>query len=311
MQMTTNLLLIGFLGVAAWGQVQNLTYFKLPGTNGITTASTCYVNDTGAAAGTIWTAGSNRHQAYSVDKGEFRVLEDLPGYSRSFAAGINNKGEVLGSVAGPDQFDRQVVVWKNGLPTPVSLPALSAPGNRRLVTPGALDNAGRILVAISELTPENLQIPTRTYILDGNKTSELPPLTAGGAITSVFVSGYVDMNNSGAAVGQAQVVRQGNLEVIGFIYHKGKFTEVVVDQLFMVSGINQQGEVFGMRYDNSFYVWKNGQVRIYPPFIATDSALTKSWNTKGQTCAWLRAFRFQAGTFLENAIVSFSGPEDK
>lgn len=35
-------LLIGFGAVGALGQVQNLTFFKLPGTTGFTTSGDCY-----------------------------------------------------------------------------------------------------------------------------------------------------------------------------------------------------------------------------------------------------------------------------
>lgn len=307
MQITRHLLLLTGLTFLASAQVQHLTYFKLPGVTGVTTAEGCAVNESGVVAATILSSDLGRRQAYVMDKGTFRVLEDLPGYSTSIAEAINARGDVLGSVAsGIDWYDRPAVIWKDGIPSPISLPPLSGPASRRLVQPLSLDDAGRVLAGITEYTPANQPLPIRYYVLHGSSAVELPLLQPGGPITAVYFSAYKHLLNSGEAVGIAMVTRLGQLRMIGFIHRKGQFTEVLVDDLYTVGGVNQKGEVFGQLYNNGFYVWKDGQVRTYAPLIASDLVFSpSSWNNKGQTCVALRPFRYAPNNVRENAILSF------
>jgi hypothetical protein len=82
--------------IGALSQMQNLTFFKPPGTTGITSAGGCYVNGEGTAAATIFLSQSNPFQAYHLRNGAAEILQGLPGYTRSFSEGISDMGEVWG-----------------------------------------------------------------------------------------------------------------------------------------------------------------------------------------------------------------------
>jgi len=297
-------LFLGFSALGAWGQVQSMTFFKLPGPVETSLASSCFLNDEGTAAATVLLSQSNRFQAYQLRKDKAEILQDLPGYTRSFSDGINNKGEVLGHMTGPGQDDFAMVVWKDRIPTKIAVPPPSNPSNRQLISPRAIDNAGRILFSMSELTPSFQQTPTKHYLLNGGSAAELPVLQPNGVITAVFSFAYIGMNNAGDIVGQAMVTRLGQLQIIGFILKNGSFQEVLVDQLFQVAGISQNGEVFGQRNDLSFFAWRAGQASLLPKLIASEAVSVDSWNSKGQTCARVRVFVYSASNYA-NAIVSF------
>jgi len=309
MKLTSLSLILATAALTATAQVHNMTFFKLPGLPGITVANSCSVNDQGTAAASVrfQQAGETREQAFQLRNNKIEILPDLPGYTSSIAYAINNKGEILGRMSGPNQFDVAVVVWKNNIPTRIALPPPSDPANRQLPSPIAIDNAGRILLVITELTPANNTASVNYYLLNGGSATQLPPLLPGGAVTAVFSYAYTAMNNSGDIAGYAMVTRLGQLQIIGFLFKNGAFQEVLVDQLFRVTGINQRGEIFGERNDLSFFVWSAGKTEIFPRLAASTLVQTSSFNNKGETCAWLRVFtEGQTGAFTENAIVTFN-----
>lgn len=313
MQITGQLLLSTCFTLMAYGQVQHLTYFRLPGAPANVDGYRCVINESGAVAADIFLPGEAKWQVFVMDKGEYQTLEVLPGYTGAFVSAINARGDVLGTlVGGIDQFDRPPVVWKNGLPSVISLPPPSNPANRQLVAPISLDNASRVLARITERTPGNQSLPPRHYILHGNNSVALPDLQPGGPVTQVHSIAYHSLMNSGAVVGSALVTRLGELRKIGFIFRNGQFNEILVDNMFVISGANQKGEVFGMRFDGGYFVWKDGHVRTYAPLLATDHVMPPtSWNNRGQTCVGLQPFRYAPGASYVMAILSFGDPDSE
>ena len=162
-----------------------------------------------------------------------------------------------------------------------------------------------MLILISELTPAFQQTPNKYYLLNGGNAAVLPALQPGGAITAVYSFHYAAMNNAGKIAGYAMVTRLGQLQVIGFVMQGGAIQEFVVDQLFRVTGMNQKGEVFGERYDGSFFVWKDGEVKLFPRLMVSTAASAASWTNKGESCARVRVHVNSAASIYENAIVSF------
>lgn len=302
-------MLLGGMAIPCAAQVQDMKFFKLAGVTVASTANACYVNDSGSAAASIRydQGGVSLDQAYQLNNGKTEILPHLPGYTRSIVYGINSQGEILGRLSGGGQFDFAVVVWKNKIPTPVVLPAPSHPANRQVPTPIAIDNAGRILVNILELNPANETVSQDYFLLQGSAAAKLPPLLPGGPVSSVFFYAYTSMNNSGSIAGFAQVTRMGQLRIIGFLLKNGAFQEVLVDNMFGVRGINQKGEVFGDRFDGSFFVWRNGQVDLFPRLMVSTLVTTSSFNNRSETCARVRVFQNAPGAVSENAIVSFGG----
>ncbi|MBL8228381.1 MAG: hypothetical protein JNL98_07890 [Bryobacterales bacterium] len=302
-------MLLGAMAIPCTAQVQDLKFFKLVGVNGGSVANDCYINDNGTVAASIRydQGGVSLDQAYQLNNGKTEILPHLPGYVRSIVKGINNQGEILGRLSGGGQSDFAVVVWKNKIPTPVVLPSASHPANRQVPTPIAIDNAGRILVNILELNPANQTVSQDYFLLQGSAAAKLPPLLPGGPVSNVYFYAYTSMNNTGSIAGFAQVTRLGQLRIIGFILKNGVFQEVLVDDLFGVRGINQKGEVFGDRFDGSFFVWRNGQVDLFPRLMVSTLVTTSSFNNRSETCASVRIFQDVPGAVRENAIVSFGG----
>ena len=70
------------------------------------------INDKGQVAGTVY--GSGKNHAVLWDNGHLTDLATLPGYTLSWAGGINNNGQVVGSVGNADGSANRAVLWGNG-----------------------------------------------------------------------------------------------------------------------------------------------------------------------------------------------------
>lgn len=65
---------------------------------------------------------------------------DYPGSTSSYAYGINNSGEIVGSYDGTENSSARGYVYSNGTYTPVDYPGIAAG-----TTPYGINNAGQIV----------------------------------------------------------------------------------------------------------------------------------------------------------------------
>jgi probable HAF family extracellular repeat protein len=94
------------------------TLSELPGISGQSTAASD-INNRGQVVGVSGSLPVMWENGIPV------LLETLPNLTRGSAAGINDNGDIVGTLAGPTSWPRVPVLWRNG--RPVALPALSYP----------------------------------------------------------------------------------------------------------------------------------------------------------------------------------------
>jgi hypothetical protein len=296
-----------------WGQVQNLTLFQPPVANGemVNSSFACYLNEAGvvaANANVLQAGGLTRRVSYSLKGDQYQILGELPGHGFPVASAINAQGDVVGTMQDQTSLRRVIVMWTNGTPRVLPLPPPPNVANYWLPSPVALDERGRVLVYLTEMNPANQPLNNaKAYLMDENQLTELPAIAPGGPVSAVHNHFFLDIRPSGQLLGSALVTRLGQSRTIGFLYQNGSFTEILVDDLFQVIGMNGRGEVLCRRFDGNLAVWRNGQVTplslVMPPEQIQNLS---SWNAKGQTCGSIRMVRNTPGNWTLNAVLSFS-----
>ena len=309
---TARILLLAVAACLAPAQVQTVTCFQLPGVPEDQDAAACSINESGAVAAKTAILGNPVRSKPSIlaPNGGFELLEDLPGCLGSRAVSINSRCDVLGRATGLGQDNQTMMIWKDGVPMEVLLPPPPDPANRWWPNPADLDDAGRVLVRLTQFSPANQFVsePLES-LLERGKLTPLPPLPEGGAIGRVFNSFYLAMNPDREILGSATVIMNGSQVNIPFLYQDGAFILAPVANVFRVIGFSRQGSVFSQLFDNRCFVWKNGQTRLLPPFLAGKVLLDiRGWNAKGQTCASVRVNRTIPGAWRKNAVITFGAP---
>lgn len=174
------------------------------------------INDLGQVVGTSCTEDCLGHGFFWSESGGLEDLGTLPGFSRSEAYSINNRGQVLGSVLchpndpGCNGSPAEVVLWeKTGgfwTATPLGIPRGGPEGDLnnagQLVKNGRLYSLAGSTAESSEFSPMIFQVPGRDWRWYASPVLEerLPGLPSGQA--RMFASA---INDLGIVAGRAWV----------------------------------------------------------------------------------------------------------
>ena len=178
-----------------------------------------------------------RSHGFLYANGAFTII-DVPGASYTFANGINNTGQIVGS------FEKNGVhgfIETRGTFSTIDVPGVSAPGGRRVSTVATgINDAGHIVGFF-----DNINGVYGFLDADGVFSTIQP----GAPFTNLG-----DINNTGRIV--------GTTSSHGFLYDNGAFTNIDFPgaSFTQVSGINDVGHIVGTSQDEEYrgFVYANG-----------------------------------------------------
>ncbi|MFO0952298.1 MAG: hypothetical protein U0835_14335 [Isosphaeraceae bacterium] len=214
-------------------------------------------------------------------------------------AGINNSGQILGSVEGPKlgQYDTtQAALFQGG-----SVQTLANPPGTVGASPVAINDAGQIVVdtVVSRPTPPGpygtvYPDQAHAFRLDQGTWTDLG--TLGGSFSSARA-----MNANGDVVGVSSVSTDPNGFMHAFLAHAGgKITDLGTlpgDANSLALGINNKGQVVGLSFpaiNNSGnyhgFLWQNGVMTALNDLMPAGTGWNISWglsiNDQGQILAY-------------------------
>lgn len=222
-----------------------ITYFGSPGDRYMPTDMNnrdeivgLHVAGSGFVSGFLWRGG---------------VATDLP---ISYASGINDRGEVVGS-----GFGAQPVVWRDGVTTELR----GLPGGL-FTFANDINNAG-VVVGQSGGMVDSVAVQWRT------PDAEAEPLTSVPSTARAI-------SDSGRVAG----LHWSSGFPYSFLWFRGQFTDITPppgSQMFQAYSINNQAQVVG---DNGFaaVVWQRGNTTVLPSLTENDGATASDINNRGQ-----------------------------
>jgi uncharacterized membrane protein len=242
----------------------SLTHYRITDIGPASNTYGVYINNRGQVAGT--TNFSRRHiktdglaqdlyayNAFFWENGHRIHIGGAAGYPNSSAAGINDKGEVVGTLDDTDAggiemiFVKNIFVWKNGTVTNVGAPS----GSDVSIASGINDSGEIIGTRIESGSPNG----------SDNASSNAPH-----AVTE-FQGIWADLPGSDAAVG---INDKGQVAVSGTIadgsYHasiRQNGTTTDLGKFDAAGAINNNGELLLIR-GSSLYVWQQGRLTLLP-----------------------------------------------
>jgi len=184
---------------------------------------------------------------------------DVPGATNTYAIGINNAGQIVGSFSedNPDRFTG--FLDTNGVLTTINVPGAVG------TSASAISNTGIIAGSFTDTQPPRIQA---LLFVDTN-----------GVFDQIIYSGANmivprGINDAGEIVGTVAGYTFG---VRSFVYANGVFTTFhfpgMDDQSIAVEGINDSGEIVGFSFEGGF-VDNNG---VFTTFNPPNSSLTEGF----------------------------------
>lgn len=190
-----------------------------------------------------------------------KVLANIPGETQASASGINNAGNVVGTVFGSSKCPTAcAVVWSNGAPT-----LLGSVAGSTATFPSSINNAGQI-AGTAALVGEGLS----TAVIWNNGTSTILPA---GPYNNESQAAFI--NDSGQVVGysaSSAIVWNGlSPTVLG----------LAGSTLGKASGINNSGLIVGDTQDNIPVVWHGTIPHNLPTISAPGGGKALAVNDSG------------------------------
>lgn len=238
--------------------------------------------------------------AFVAEKGVMTPLPTLGG-TNATAAGINNRGQVVGVAETPDSdpcspFALQVeaVIWQDG-----RIQQILSPFGGSVAAGNAINDNGDV-VGLSGCVTSNV------YAVLWRHGKPINLGTLGGAFGNI----PFDINNEGQVVGQSDLL--GDTFHHGFFWEKGAMTDVGSLPGLPTSiaqGVNNQGKVVGFSQDANgddvssvAFLWQNGVLTDLNTLIPVGSPLflmeAVAINDRGQIAGWGRLSNGDIRPFL-------------
>ena len=183
---------------------------------------------------------------------------DVPGALNTFASGINNAGEIVGSFE-DHPSGSMGFLYTNGVVTTTNVPGAVG------TSASAISNSGIIAGSFTDIQPPTIQ-PQLFVDTNGVFNQIIYP--------GANMIGPRGINNAGEIVG---TVGGGSFGALSFVYISGIFATFhfpgMQDQSIAVEGINDSGEIVGFSFEGGF-VDNNGAFTTFNP---ADSSLTEAF----------------------------------
>ncbi len=271
----TTLLLV--VSAAAAQQFEALTMLRGPGAG----ADVCAINNQGEIALTAFVAGPTAwiSTPFLVKNGNFQPLALLPGFEGALVRDLNDRGDVVGSSLkypppGSGSGIQLVgTIWRNGIPSPLPLPAPSQPGNEMEFRPSGVNNKGTIVGQIIEKGSGVL--PRNVMYRDGKFTDVLSPVNRFGA--------PVDVNNSDEIL---FLVGLGFQQYEHYLLKQNGFEKLNLPPGAKETySLNDHGEVLGRTAGDDWLFHSKGVNHVFPKPLGSEYMVAWGLNNKGEGCA--------------------------
>jgi len=216
------------------------------------------INDRDDVASTV-TGQDGRSRAVLWQRGRMTMLPTPTGMD-SRAVGINNRGQVIGTVTRPEVSTEEAVLWQDG----------------RMTRLGTLGGAGSSPVAINDRG----QVSGTSAV--AGSSDDHPFLWQGGRMTDLLAgtsatAGRVgDLNETGMMTGTASF---GNGDSRPVIWRDGRMIDIgLPGHVGIGSDLNERGDVTGSTWADPQstavpFRWRNGQTTLFPEPVS-DIAIT-------------------------------------
>lgn len=266
-------------------QYQEVKLFQLPGAN-TSAGMACAVNNNGTVAGVASLGGVQR--AYVMKNGEFELLPPLPGYDVAIMTDINDAGTVLGLSAqsGNAALTFTGTIWRDGVPSPLPVPAPSQAGSIIQFRPYAMNNSETMVGQTVEYLGGVLgnQI-VKAVVLSGSTFTEIPSPAVSGPIP-------IDINNPGDIL--VSVLHDPANGFVGpgfFLLSGGSYTRVDVPAgTFNLRGLNDQREFLGFLESGPWFLLRHDGVLTIPDLLGSVYTEYYRLNNKRETCGTARSY---------------------
>jgi probable HAF family extracellular repeat protein len=193
--------------------------------------------------------------AFLLDRGRFTAY-DAPGARlETSATGINNRGQITGSVVDADGVYHGYLRDRRGRITGIDLRGAVA------TAPAGINNRGQIVGRYYESAPiRGPDSRFRGYLQDGRKLIRID-------VPGALKTQAVDINNGGHVVGE-YLDTDGAFH--GFLWREGRFTTIDFPGAAGTSltGINDRGEILSVHVDSTTgavrgFVLKRGRFKSF------------------------------------------------
>jgi probable HAF family extracellular repeat protein len=265
-----------------------------------TFSSSAVINSAGQVVGTS-SASSGSSQAVLYSNGQLTNLGTLPGENASFASGINDSGQIVGSAGPTSQSWTKAFLYSNGHMT--DLNSLVTSGPTGVLAPVAINDSGQI--AGNGFPPTSGTGAAQAFLFSKGTVTFL------GSFSSItHFSEATGINASGQVVGfsDSSSFDKGNNTEHAFVYSNGQLIDLGTlagnsDKYNShAAAINNSGQVVGYSDTSSggsdAFLYSNGQMIDLGTPAGYSSSFATAINNSGQIVGFslsshaLRAFLY-------------------
>jgi len=260
----------------AAAQYQPVTLFRAP--DAIESfAAFCYIGDDGTVTGHRLAAGDLAERGYVMKKGEFELLELVPGSDGMLITGITGKGDPIGfSFVAGQPTSRNGVIWRNGIPMVLPEPPVSQLGNSSYFFPQAANNQEAIVGYAVERSSGGQVVASTPMMFRNGAFTPLPP-------SPLDFSDFVAINDRGDILLQAPDFTQNPIRYRIFLGDRNGYQEIQIPNAFQAIGMDSKGTIAGVTLEGDYIVYADGAARVIPKLLGASTGL-RSLNQKGQSC---------------------------
>jgi hypothetical protein len=281
------------MALPAAAQYQPVTLFRHPEAIA-SSQSFCYIGNDGTVTGHRRSAAPHE-RGYVLRKGEFELLDLVPGSDGMSITGITAKGDPLGvSFATGHLTSRKGVIWRNRIPVVLPAPPVSQAGNFSYFFPEAANNQESIVGRAVEFTAGGQTIVTPMVLRNGTFTP-LPAFPFGNPE-------FVAINDQGDILAHAPDQTQNPLRYRIFKASQGAYQEIQIPGAFQAAGMDNVGRIAAVSHTGDYILYADGDTKVFPHLLGASTNL-RSLNQKGQSCGLAETHNSLAESIYFNFVI--------